>query len=49
MAAVAHGWKPDHLKGGGPSKKVAEEFNQADKGSGIRHRNYRPNRLKGVK
>ena len=31
MAAVAHGMKP---KGGkGPSKAVAKEFNQADKGS----------------
>ncbi len=33
MAAVAHGWqKPG---GGGPSVKVAKEFNAADKGSGI--------------
>ena len=31
MAAVAHGMKP--RGGGGPSKKVAKEFNQADKGS----------------
>ena len=30
MAAVAHGWKPDRIKG--PSKAVAREFNQADKG-----------------
>lgn len=30
MAAVAHGWKPSGIKG--PSKAVAEEFNQADKG-----------------
>jgi len=29
MAAVAHGWKPSNFKG--PSKEVAEEFNQADK------------------
>ena len=30
MAAVAHGWhKPG---GGGPSRAVAEDFNQADKG-----------------
>src|SRR5882757_6161555 len=33
MAAVAHGWKPDRFKG--PSRAVAKEFNQADKGSGI--------------
>lgn len=31
MAAVAHGMKP--RSGGGPSKAVAKEFNQADKGS----------------
>lgn len=38
MAAVAHGWhKPG---GGGPSVKVAKEFNQADKGTGIMSRNY---------
>ncbi len=30
MAVVAHGWKPSNFKG--PSKAVAEEFNQADKG-----------------
>jgi hypothetical protein len=28
MAAVAHGWKPSNFKG--PSKAVAEEFNEAD-------------------
>jgi hypothetical protein len=33
MAAVAHGFKPDRIKGGGPSEKVAQEFNQADKGT----------------
>ena len=33
MAAIAHGWhKPG---GGGPPIAVAEEFNQADKGTGI--------------
>lgn len=30
MAAVAHGWKPDRIKG--PPVKVAKEFNDADKG-----------------
>ncbi len=30
MAAVAHGWKKPG--GGGPSVKVAKEFNRADKG-----------------
>jgi len=30
MAAVAHGWRKPG--GGGPSRAVAEEFNQADKG-----------------
>ena len=35
MAAIAHGWhKPG---GGGPSVKVAKEFNQADKGRGKIH------------
>lgn len=34
MAAVAHGWK---MPGGeGPARKVAEEFNQADKRAGNR-------------
>ena len=28
MRAVAHGWKPDQMKG--PSKKVAKEFVAAD-------------------
>ncbi len=28
MAAVAHGWKPDKVKG--PPVAVAKEFNQAD-------------------
>src|SRR5438874_9779148 len=31
--SVAHGWKPDRFKG--PSVKVAKEFNQADKGTGM--------------
>lgn len=31
MAAVAHGMKP--RGGGGPSKKVAKEFNKADTGT----------------
>jgi hypothetical protein len=31
MAAVAHGWKKPG--GGGPSRKVAKEFNQADTGT----------------
>lgn len=34
MAAVAHGWKPDRIKG--PPVSVAKEFNKADKGTGIR-------------
>lgn len=32
MAAVAHGWKPTKMKGGGPPESVAKEFNEADKG-----------------
>lgn len=28
MRAVAHGWKPDQMKG--PSKKVAKDFVKAD-------------------
>lgn len=28
MAAVAHGWKPDRIKG--PPVAVAKEFNKAD-------------------
>ena len=31
MAAVAHGWTPPG--GGGPPVAVAQEFNQADKGT----------------
>lgn len=31
MAAVAHGWKPDRIKG--PPVSVAKDFNQADKGT----------------
>jgi len=30
MRGVAHGWKPDRIKGGGPSKAVAKEFVAAD-------------------
>jgi hypothetical protein len=30
MRAVAHGFQPDRIKGGGPSKKVAQEFVKAD-------------------
>jgi hypothetical protein len=33
MAAVAHGWKKPG--GGGPSVKVAKEFNKADKGTAM--------------
>jgi hypothetical protein len=34
MAAVAHGW---HMPGGGgPPKKVAVEFNEADSGKKVR-------------
>jgi hypothetical protein len=36
MAAIAHGWRKPG--GGGPSRKVAEEFNQADKGGGLLQR-----------
>lgn len=35
MAAVAHGWKPPG--GGGPPVKVAQEFNDADKGGEMLH------------
>jgi hypothetical protein len=34
MAAVAHGWKPDRIKG--PPVKVAVEFNEADTGKKVR-------------
>jgi hypothetical protein len=34
MAAIAHGWHPDNLKHA-PSRAVATEFNQADKGSAL--------------
>ncbi len=44
MAAVAHGWKKPG--GGGPSKEVAEEFNQADKGSGVRKRSHVPSQIR---
>jgi hypothetical protein len=33
MAAVAHGWKKPG--GGGPPVAVAQEFNQADKGTAV--------------
>lgn len=37
MAALAHGWKPKKgSKIGRIPLKVAKEFNQADKGTGIR-------------
>lgn len=40
MAAVAHGWhKPG---GGGPSVKVAKEFNQADKGTAMLSKGSKP-------
>jgi hypothetical protein len=40
MAAVAHGWhKPG---GGGPSVKVAKEFNQADKGTAMLSKGMHP-------
>jgi hypothetical protein len=35
MAAVAHGFKPDDVKA--PPVKVAQEFNQADKGGEMLH------------
>ena len=40
MAAVAHGWKKPG--GGGPSVKVAKEFNQADKGTAMLSKGMRP-------
>ncbi|HWI69827.1 MAG TPA: hypothetical protein VNS88_15880 [Nitrospiraceae bacterium] len=37
MAAIAHGWKPPKgSKIGKIPLKVAKDFNQADKGTGIR-------------
>jgi hypothetical protein len=40
MAAVAHGWhKPG---GGGPSVKVAKEFNKADKGTTMLSKGMKP-------
>lgn len=36
MAAVAHGWKKPGGKG--PSREVAQEYNAADKGSGMLER-----------
>lgn len=35
MAAVAHGWTPPGLTKPPVPRKVAREFNQADKASGI--------------
>ncbi len=40
MAAVAHGWKKPG--GGGPSVKVAKEFNTADTGSGLLAKAMKP-------
>jgi hypothetical protein len=34
MAAIAHGWHPSNLKHA-PSQAVAQDFNQADKGSAL--------------
>jgi hypothetical protein len=40
MAAVAHGW---HMPGGGgPSVKVAKEFNNADRGSTMLSKGMKP-------
>jgi len=36
MRAVAHGFQPDRIKGGGPSKAVAKEFVKADQKKGKR-------------
>ena len=35
MAAVAHGWHPPASSGINVPMKVAKEFNQADKGTGV--------------
>ena len=35
MAAIAHGWRPSGMKNP-PPVSVAKEFNEADKGTGIR-------------
>lgn len=43
MAAVAHGWKPDRMKG--PPEKVAKEFNQADTGKKVK-RSMVPKRIR---
>lgn len=42
MAAVAHGWKPDRVKG--PPVSVAKEFNAADQArrAGALRRRVRP-------
>src|ERR1700682_5794689 len=40
MAARAHGWKMPG--GGGPSVKVAKEFNQADKGTAMLSKGMKP-------
>jgi len=36
MAAVAHGWKPPVGSGINVPMKVAQDFNQADAGTGVR-------------
>jgi len=40
MAAISHGWKMPG--GGGPSVKVAKEFNKADKGSAMLSKGMKP-------
>jgi hypothetical protein len=42
MAAVAHGFKPDDVKA--PPVKVAEEFNEADKGGEMLHEGMKKKR-----
>ena len=46
MAAVAHGWRKPG--GGGPTVKVAEEFNKADEG-GTLLRQAMASKLRGEK
>lgn len=42
MAAIAHGWKPSGMKGRSlPSRRVARDFNKADKKSGMLKRAMR--------
>lgn len=46
MAAIAHGW---HKPGGdAPPVKVAKEFNQADKGTGILEGVVKKKKRKGM-